>query len=292
MMHRVTGYRWALGLAVLGLVLSAVLGPAAFASLSTDEPADEEEPPVEEFRSEDSAEGDSDEGASAPEAAPQEPPADEPSSRSAPSLLPPPAVLAVLVMVVFTVCLIGSLATGLLVHEGVRTGVLLAALGPLLAKIVRGENATLSRGRILGYIEAHPGIHFSALRDALGLANGVTSHHLHVLEGEGHLLSWANGSRRRYAASGIDPTTIATLQNPVTGMQRAILETLSASSQLGLSATDLRKRLEATRQLMSYHLSRLDERALVAREGKGRKARWALTKGGLSLLTAQVDAAI
>jgi repressor of nif and glnA expression len=43
---------------------------------------------------------------------------------------------------------------------------------------------------------------------------------------------------------------------------------------------------------MSYHLSRLDERALVAREGKGRKARWALTKGGLSLLTAQVDAAI
>ena len=59
-----------------------------------------------------------------------------------------------------------------------------------------------------------------------------------------------------------------------------------------LANTDLRKRLEATRQLMSYHLSRLDERALVAREGKGRKARWALTKGGLSLLTAQVDAAI
>ena len=290
-MERILGYRLLLVLAVLGLCGTVVLGPAAWTAYTAEDEEVIFEEPIQEdgLRSEESE--DSDQGAASPEenSAP-EPPADDVAQDMRAPL--PTAVFAVLIMVIFTVCLLGSLATGLAVHEGIRTGVLLAALGPFLAMIIKGERATLSRGRILGYVEAHPGIHFSALRDALGLANGVTSHHLHGLENEARLISWSDGSRRRFAVTGIDPTRIATLQHPVTGMQRAILATLSQSDQLGLSATDLRGRLEATRQLMSYHLSRLDERALVAREGRGRKATWSLTQGGIALLTAQTESAI
>lgn len=291
-MGRILVYRLLLLLAVAGLAGSATLGPGSWCewrdAQATDDSTSEEEQRVE-FQSdasEDSS-GDEEEGLAAPADAAEPPVAG--AETAGPNLT---GVVAVLVMVVFTLGLLGSLSTGLLIHEGVRTGVLIAGLGPLLAMVIKGERATLSRGRILGYVEAHPGIHFSALRDALGLANGVTSHHLHALEREGRVLSWADGSRRRFAASGIDPATVKTLEHPVTGMQKAILQTLADSGALGLSASDLRTHLEATRQLMSYHLQRLDERALVAREGKGRKATWRLTETGMSLLAAQVESAI
>jgi len=244
---------------------------------------------------EDSEQADDDggeEGALAPESSRDEEPtagADEGGSSGMGSLL---RIVAILVMVVFAVGVIGTLTAGLVVSEGIRTGVLLALAGPLIGVFLKGESSTLTRGRILGFVEAHPGIHFSALRDALGLANGVTSHHIHTLEKEGRILSWSDGIRRRYAVSGIDPKTINTLEHPVTGMQRAILQILADTGAIGLSTSELRTHLEASRQLMAYHLKRLDERALVAKQGRGRKALWSLSGQGDSLLQAQVIASI
>ena len=132
-------------------------------------------------------------------------------------------------------------------------------------------------------MEAHPGIHYSALRDALGLANGVISHHLYILEKQGSIFSWADGIRRRYALSGIDKTTAKILENPVTGMQHAILVILSQSGDLGLTSIELRHRIEVSRQLMSYHLNRLGERRLIHPSGRGRKSKWYLTQEGTIL---------
>ena len=202
------------------------------------------------------------------------------------------ALLASLLIALMTVGMLSGLGVGLAVSEGVRTGVLLALAGPLLARLNRGERDVQTRGRIAGFVEAHPGIHFSALRDALALANGVTAHHLYQLEKQGDLLSWQDGRRRRYAVSGLDPKRLGELEHPVTGMQLAILELLSERSDIRLTATDMRVRLEASRQLMSYHLSQLRDREFVARQGKGRKALWQLSESGETQLSAMRDAAL
>lgn len=199
----------------------------------------------------------------------------------------PTRLLAMLLMAVLCASVISGLTAGALISEGVRTGLLLALTGPILAMMNRKQGDVQTRGRILGYVEAHPGIHFSALRDALGLANGVTAHHLYVLEREGEVLSWTHGRNRRYAASGIDPKRIEEVRSPLTGMQLAIMETLSGSDQLGLTATELRLKLEASRQLMSYHLKQLRESEMISTLGSGRKARWSLTNAAELRMTSQ-----
>ncbi len=187
------------------------------------------------------------------------------------------SILAALILAVMTVGIIGSLGVGVLVSEGVKTGLVLALAGPLLAKLHGSEEDTQTRGRIQGYVEAHPGIYFSALRDALHLANGVTAYHLHRLEKNGEVISWQDGRRRRYAVSGVDAKKLAEVEHPVTGMQRAILEVLAEAGDLGISAVEIRQKLVASKQLMNYHLGQLSERELIRKEGSGRKTLWKLT---------------
>ncbi|MEZ8078199.1 MAG: hypothetical protein ACKVHN_06820 [Candidatus Poseidoniales archaeon] len=167
-----------------------------------------------------------------------------------------------------------------LLLEGVKISMIIALFGPLLAKKHSGESGTLSKGRILGYIEAHPGIHFSALRDGLSLANGATSHHLHNLEREGKIISWSDGRRTRYAIPSIDPTTLNTLKHPATAVQKSILNALENNFDDGLSSTELRNRLECTRQLLAYHLGSLSGRQFIERNGKGRKTIWQISIKG------------
>ena len=168
----------------------------------------------------------------------------------------------------------------------------MALAGPLLAKLHGKEKDVQTRGRIEGYVEAHPGIHFSALRDGLTLANGVTAHHIHQLEKAGELISWQDGRRRRYAVSGIDPKKLHELEHPVTGMQRAILEVLAEAGEIGISSIEIRTKLEASKQLMAYHLRQLSERELIAKEGKGRRAIWHLSAHGQGQLLAVKGAAL
>ena len=97
---------------------------------------------------------------------------------------------------------LGSLTFAAVVSEAFRVTVLVALLAPMLAMRGNGDDL-LTRGRILGYLEANAGIHFSALRDALGLANGVTAYHLHLLESQGEVISWRDGKLRRYAIASL-----------------------------------------------------------------------------------------
>ena len=174
--------------------------------------------------------------------------------------------------------------TALVASEAGRMSLMLAVIGPILAVSQRGESGTFTRGRIQGYIEANPGIHFSALRDALSLANGVTAHHLHALEKEGRIMSWLDSHKRRFASSGIDPKMLSRIEQPVIGMQQAILEVLDSAGKLGMKSGELRRKMETSRQLMSYHMKQLDERGLVQAEGRGKARKWKLLEAGRAVL--------
>lgn len=81
----------------------------------------------------------------------------------------------------------------------------------LLAPLMVGHRTELSpadplaneiRGLIRGYLLAHPGSHYSLLKDELGLVNGTLAYHLQVLEREGLVASERNGRMRHFFAIG------------------------------------------------------------------------------------------
>ena len=199
-------------------------------------------------------------------------------------IIPATRVLVLSLAAVMAVGIMSTMLTALVASEAGRMSLMLAVIGPILAISQRGESGTFTRGRIQGYIEANPGIHFSALRDALLLANGVTAHHLHALEKEGRIMSWLDNHKRRFASSGIDPKMLSRIEQPVVGMQQAILEVLDSAGKLGMKSGELRLKMETSRQLMSYHMKQLDERGLVQAEGRGKARKWKLLEAGRTVL--------
>ena len=179
---------------------------------------------------------------------------------------------------------LGSLVLGSLVLEFVKVTVLVALMSPMLARMKSNREDMLTRGRLLGYLEANAGIHFSALRDALGLANGVTAYHLHTLESTGQIISWRDGKLRRYAISSLSREEIGRIRNPIAGTRLAILEVLSESGNIGLSGTDIRLKLEISRQLLSHHLNELRNGEMVEAASQARRPNWRLSDSGMDAL--------
>ena len=175
-----------------------------------------------------------------------------------------------------------SLFFGSFVFEFIRVLFLLAFLTPLIATKDKRDERT--RGRILGFVEGNAGIHFSALRDGLGLANGVTAYHLRILEIENSIISWRDGRLRRYAISTISSHDIDSIRHPIVGTRLAILEILHQSESLGLTGKEIQQRLAISRQLLSHHLSSLRSLNFVERDGSSRKSPWKLSLDGLKEL--------
>ena len=202
------------------------------------------------------------------------------SKQSPEWILPATQVIVLTIMSIMVVGLLTSTSVAILTSEAARFSIMLAIIGPLIGLSQRGEGGVFTRGRILGFIEAHPGIHFSALRDALSLGNGVTAHHIQVLEREGRIISWVDGKVRRFASSGIDQKRLKELQSPVVGMQIAILQILAENEQIGIKSGELRVKLETSRQLLSYHMKQLSDREFVSSSGKGRALKWSILEKG------------
>ena len=166
--------------------------------------------------------------------------------------------------------------------EAIKIAILMAIVTPLIAK--RSNRDDLNRGRILGFIEANAGIHFSALRDALQLANGVTAHHLQMLETQGSIISWRDGKLRRYAAANISPDQIHALSQPIVGTRLAILETLADAGALGMSNKELGAKLQLSRQLLSHHMIQLNANKLIEKTDAKKRSPWRLTEIGTETL--------
>mgnify|MGYP001042484127 FL=1 len=171
---------------------------------------------------------------------------------------------------------------GSFLFEFIRVLFFLAFLTPLIATKDKRDERT--RGRILGFVEGNAGIHFSALRDGLGLANGVTAYHLRILEIENSVISWRDGRLRRYAISTISSHDIDSIRHPIVGTRLAILEILHQSESLGLTGKEIQQRLAISRQLLSHHLSSLRSLNFVERAGSSRKSPWKLSLDGLKEL--------
>jgi len=122
------------------------------------------------------------------------------------------------------------------------------------------------RGQIFGYIQANPGEHYNAIKDALGLTNGSLAHHLRTLEREQFIKSKRYGPYRRfYPMNYRMPPEDVYQPNEI---QQTILATIR--DHPGITQKEIAGRLGLTPPTVNYHINVLDNRHLIRVERRGR----------------------
>ncbi|MGY8692447.1 MAG: ArsR/SmtB family transcription factor, partial [Candidatus Poseidoniales archaeon] len=69
----------------------------------------------------------------------------------------------------------------------------------------------------------------------------------------------------------------------------AILEVLANSGVMGISGSDLRKKLEISRQLLSYHMNELRTSNLVKKISISQRSRWIISDDGIESLSNSIE---
>src|SRR3989337_3529033 len=112
-----------------------------------------------------------------------------------PAPIGPPTALLAVGIAATSAALVAAAA---LINENAKYLFLLFFV-PLYSKIKRERVLDhFVRGQIFGYIQANPGEHYNAIKDALGLTNGSLAHHLRTPEREQFLKSKRYGLYRRF----------------------------------------------------------------------------------------------
>ena len=178
----------------------------------------------------------------------------------------PPAVfpwLAVIEVAISSVILV-TLGLASALDEGVRFLAIATVAFPFFT--LRREEALdhFVRGQIFEYLRDHPGATYTEIKARLSLNNGTAAHHLRVLEKMGFLVSKRDGRMKRFfhvdAPAKFVPSVLSPLQYNI----------LSLLAQEPLSQSDLARRLDYSKQRVSYNVKRLRRDGYVDLERDGR----------------------
>lgn len=136
-------------------------------------------------------------------------------------------------------------------------------------RLVR-EDVLQRKVRVLLYehVRDHPGSSFSAVRDAVGLQNGVAAYHLAVLEKQGLIHSEARRRRRWYYPNG-DVSLWQEL--PVSPLQRSILQAVERSP--GIGVRELARSIRRRASSVTYNVGFLSREGLLRAERAGVRLR-------------------
>ncbi|HJM23720.1 MAG TPA: MarR family transcriptional regulator, partial [Candidatus Thalassarchaeum sp.] len=147
------------------------------------------------------------------------------------------------------------------------------------------------RGRLEGFLTAHPGCHLSGIIRALEMGNHQAVHHLRTLENEGRVWCRRDGRLLRYYTSAVDRSAeMSNLPRPVDANQLSdvalmVLRSIAEQEKGKSSPTqrELASRLETSQQLVSHHLKRLESQGLISRKRSGLRTNRELTEEGMRL---------
>lgn len=153
-------------------------------------------------------------------------------------------------------------------------GMAVALLGAALVSVhytrLRRESILQRKVRLLlfEYLSEHPGTGYAAVRDALGLQNGVASYHLSVLEKQGLLHSETKGRRRFYYVSG-NPHLWRDL--PLSDLQSSILATVRTTP--GIGVRELGRAIGREPSSVGYNVKALAREGLLRTDRDGLRVR-------------------
>jgi len=135
---------------------------------------------------------------------------------------------------------------------------------PLYTKIKRKDILDhFVRGQIFGYLKVHPGDNYTTIKKNLELNNGTLTYHLKVLEREGLIKSWSDGSRKYFYPQGVKIPGDG-VKNP--SIYDTILKSIKDSP--GISIRDIAAVLGISRQLANYHVRKLAAEGEIELERK------------------------
>jgi len=159
-----------------------------------------------------------------------------------------------------------------LLPAGVAVG--LAVLGAALAGVYHTRLAREEvlqrkvRGLMFEYVRENPGSSFTAVRDALGLQNGVAAYHLGVLEREGLIHSESRRRHRWYYPDG----DVSLWQDiPLSPVQSAVVEQVRRSP--GIGVREIARASGHRASSIAYNVKALAREGVLRVERSGRKLR-------------------
>jgi len=138
-------------------------------------------------------------------------------------------------------------------------------LVPLFTRLKHKEVLNqFTRGEIYGFIQANPGVHLTAIKENLGLANGVLAYHLKVLIREEFIVTRREGGFKRFYPRDM---RVPRKRVHFTRLQLDIVEKLSMHP--GSSQASLARMLDESKQVINYNIGVLvaAEVVHVVREG-------------------------
>ncbi len=156
---------------------------------------------------------------------------------------------------------------------------------------------TYQRGRLEGFLTAHPGCHLSGIIRALEMGNHQAVHHLRILENEGKVWCRRDGRLLRYYTSAVNRSVeISNLPRPVDVRQlsdvalmvlRSIAE--KEDGQKPPTQRELASIIGTSQQLVGHHLKRLESQGLITRKRSGLRTNRELTEEGMRLWATLVE---
>ena len=156
---------------------------------------------------------------------------------------------------------------------------------------------TYQRGRLEGFLTAHPGCHLSGIIRALEMGNHQAVHHLRILENEKRVWCRRDGRLLRYYTSAVDRAAeISNLPRPVDASQlsdvalmvlRSIAE--KEDGQKPPTQRELASAIGTSQQLVGHHLKRLESQGLITRKRSGLRTNRELTEEGMRLWATLVE---
>ncbi len=174
-----------------------------------------------------------------------------------------PVILFTVVIVIVAVGFIGFFGfteVGLLF-------IMWGLLMPLFTRLKRNEVLNqFTRGEIYGFIKANPGVHLTAIKENLGLANGVLAYHLKVLVREEFIVARNEGGYKRFYPRDMK---VPRKRVHFTRLQLDIVEKLTLHP--GSTQASLARMLGESKQVINYNVGVLVAAGVVRVEREGSK---------------------
>jgi predicted transcriptional regulator len=130
-----------------------------------------------------------------------------------------------------------------------------------------------SRRRIYEFVREHPGAYVREIMTSLGMPQGQVTYHLSTLEERGLVVGAKEEYHRRYFLAGSVPREQRGLARFLKArVPRGIL--LALLEAPGLQHGALAERLGIRPSTLTYHMKRLEQQGLVARDADGGQVRY------------------
>ncbi|UCE74327.1 MAG: right-handed parallel beta-helix repeat-containing protein, partial [Methanomassiliicoccales archaeon] len=148
---------------------------------------------------------------------------------------------------------------------------LLTLFIPLFSRIKKSEMLDQpTRYKIYGYIIGNPGAHFGLIKQDLGIPNGQLVHHIRQLKQVHLIYSTEDGIRKRFYP--VDFPKPKTKEHYFTAIQEKILRIVKENS--GISQKNIASSTGISRQVASYHLTKMEQIGVIIKEVEGRESRY------------------